>query len=166
MLQSYQLFQKASPELVDEILRYMRDEERAVYKSALAQLAAGRKLRPAFIQKRPLDKQLAWFADSLRLRSGDSIAEQLLQVWLLKSKKAMLVCFLDAMGIEHDGEGSVEDLPDAFDTDKLKEGVGKTLEEHPADAVKVYLHLFQTQRPGGWPELEDLLENDERLAFG
>jgi len=165
MLASYQLFQKAPVSVSEEILRFMRDEERDVYKQALATLAAGRKLRPVFIQKRPLDKQMAWMVQSLQMKSGDSIAEQLLQVWLLKAKKEMLVDFLDAVGIEHDGDGAVEDLPEEFDADKLKAGIDKILADHSADAAKIYLHLFQTQRTEGWDELGKVLEEDERLAF-
>ena len=165
MLASYQLFQRVDPDTTDEILRYMRAEEREVYKTALATLASARKLRPAFVQKRPLDKQLAWIAQSLKLKTGDSVAEQLLQVWLLKAKKEMLVGFLDEAGIEHDGEGSVDDLPDEFEEGKLESAVEKILADNPADAVKLYLYLFQTQRPGGWDQLTKLLEEDERLAL-
>ncbi len=165
MLPSHQLFQQATGALVDEILQFLRNEERDVYKSALATLASGRRLRPVFIQKRPLDKQLAWMADSLKLRGGDAVAEQVLQVWLLKAKKEMLVSFLDGMGIEHDGEGSVEELPEDLDADKLSGAIDALLEKHPADAVTVYLHLFQSQRPGGWESLAALLEGDERLSL-
>jgi hypothetical protein len=165
MLSSYQIFHKLPASSSEEILRYMRDDERDVYKSALATLAAGRKLRAVFIQKRPLDKQLAWMTQSLSMKSGDSIAEQLLQVWLLKAKKDMLVSFLDEVGVEHDGDGAVDDLPDKFDDGKLKSAVDKILSEHPADAVKIYLHIFQAQQPEGWDELGKILAEDERLAF-
>lgn len=165
MLASYQIFQKVPAATSEEILRHMRDEERDVYKSALATLAVGRKLRAVFIQKRPLDKQIGWMVQSLSMKGGDSVAEQLLQVWLLKAKKDMLVAFLDEVGIEHDGDGSVDDLPEEFDEAKLEAGIDKILSEHPADAVKIYLHLFQSQRPGGWEQLGKRLEEDGRLAF-
>ena len=165
MLASYQLFQRVPGALTDEILQFLRSEERDVYKSALSTLAIGRKLRPVFVQKRPLDKQLAWMGQSLKLRTGNEVADQLLQVWLLKSKKDMLVKFLDGVGIEHDGEGSVDDLPEELDEAKLKGAVDALLADNDADAVKLYLHLFQTQRAGGWESLGKLLDEDERLAF-
>ena len=162
---SYQILQSVPGELVDEILKFLRDEERDVYKSALSTLATGRRLRPVFIQKRPLDRQIAWMGQSLKMKTGDEVAEQLLQVWLLKSKKDMLIKFLDEVGIEHDGEGSVDELPEELDADKLKTAVDALLGEYSPDTVKVYLHLFQSQRPGGWESLGNLLEGDERLAF-
>ena len=162
---SYQILQSVPGELVDEILNFLRDEERDVYKSALSSLATGRKLRPVFIQKRPLDRQIAWMGQSLKMKTGDEVAEQLLQVWLLKSKKDMLIKFLDGVGIEHDGEGSVDELPEEIDAEKLKTSVDALLDEYTADTVKVYLHLFQSQRPGGWESLGNLIENDERLTF-
>jgi len=165
MLSSHQLFQRAPEALVEQILLYMRKEEREVYKSALATLASGRRLRPVFIQKRPLDKQLLWIADSLKLRTGDAVAEQLLQVWLLKANKEMLIAFLDKMGIGHDGEGSVDELPEELDAEKLGEAIDFLLADYPPDAVKIYLHLFRSQRPGGWESLATLLAEDERLAL-
>lgn len=167
MLPSHQIIQRVPQPVVEEILNYMRNEERDVYKSALATLASGRKLRPVFIQKRPLDKQLVWMTDSLKLKTGDSVAEQLLQVWLLKAKKDMLIGFLDKMGIEHDGEGSVDELPEELDAEKLKVAVDALLESESdrPEAVKIYLHLFQSQRAGGWDSLGELLEKDERLAL-
>lgn len=165
MIPSHQILQRVPSSVVDDIIQYLRNEERDVYKSALSTLATGRKLRPVFVQKRPLDKQLAWMAQSMQLKSGDAVAEQVLQVWLLKAKKDMLISFLDEVGIEHDGDGSVDELPETFDEAKLKAGVDKMLEDHTADEAKIYLYLFQTQRPGGWDELSKLLAEDDRLKL-
>jgi hypothetical protein len=29
----------------------------------------------------------------------------------------------------------------------------------------VYLHMFQNQTEEGWPELQDILDNDERITI-
>ena len=165
MLPSHLLFQRIPEELSSAIVHYLRSEEREVFKSTLSALAAERRLRPVFIQKRPLEAQLSWMKESLKLRSSESIAEQVLQVWLLKSKKDMVVGFLEAMGIEHDGDGSVEELPGEIDGEKLKAGVEVMLGNHSVDEVKLYLHMFQGQRPGGWEALAKLLDEDERLRL-
>jgi hypothetical protein len=165
MLPSHLLFQRIPEELSSAIVHYLRSEEREVFKSTLSALAAERRLRPVFIQKRPLEAQLSWMKESLKLRSSESIAEQVLQVWLLKSKKDMVVGFLEAMGIEHDGDGSVEELPGEIDGEKLKAGVEVMLGDHSVDEVKLYLHMFQGQRPGGWEALAKLLDEDERLRL-
>lgn len=165
MFPSHLLFQRISEDLVSAIVHYLRNEEREVYKSTLATLATERRLRPVFIQKRPLEAQISWMKESLKLKGSESIADQVLQVWLLKSKKDMVVGFLDAVGIEHDGDGSVEELPEEIDKEKLQAGVEAMLEHHSGDEVKLYLHMFQGQRPGGWEQLGKLLEEDERLKL-
>ena len=165
MFPSHLLFQRIPDDLTAAIVNYLRNEEREVYKSTLATLATGRRLRPVFIQKRPLEGQIAWLKESLKLKNAESIADQVLQVWLLKSKKDMVIGFLDAVGIEHDGDGSVEELPGEIDIKKLQAGVEKMLEGNAVDEVKLYLHMFQSQRPGGWEALGKLLEEDERLKL-
>ncbi len=69
------------------------------------------------------------------------------------------------MGIEHDGEGSVDNLPETLDADKLKTTADLLLENNPEEIVKIYLHVFQLQKADGWPTLGELLENDDRLCF-
>ena len=165
MLPSHLLFQRISQELSSAIVRYLRSEEREVYKSTLSALATERRLRPVFIQKRPIEAQLTWMQESLKLKNSESIADQVLQVWLLKSKKDMVVGFLESMGIEHDGDGSVEELPEEMDAEKLKAGVEAMLGDHSVDEVKLYLHMFHGQRPGGWEALGKLLDEDERLRL-
>lgn len=165
-MKAFEMFQGMSGEFAAAMLQYFRDEERDVYRSAVASLAADRKLRPVFIQRKPAADQIAWMVKTLKLRTSDEIGEQLLQVWLLKSRQEMLVQFLDALGIEHDEDGSVEDLPDNLDGDKLAGAVDALLAKFPAPEVIIYLHMFQHQTDDGWPALAEILDSDARLSLG
>ncbi len=165
-MQAHLIFEQIPGELATSVIQYLRDDERDIYKSALATLATQKKLRPVFIQKRPVEKQIEWIVDALKRRTSGEIGEQVLQVWLMKGNQEMLVKFLDEMKISHDGEGSVEDLPDELDADALKDAVEKLLADHPPGAVAIYLHVFRAQRSDGWPALNELLESDERLKLG
>ena len=70
------------------------------------------------------------------------------------------------MGIEHDGEGSVEGtLPEVLDDDKLKATIEALLDAHDAKLVTLYLTVFNLQTTNGWNNLEGLLESDERLTL-
>lgn len=142
-----------SPQLGAEVLGFFREQEKKAYNTALASLAQQRRLRPVFVQKKPRDQQIAWLLGNLALKTNDQLGEHLLQVWLMRAQSPMLVSFLDAMKIEHDGEGAVEDLPDSLDPETLTRAVDALLESHPAEVVGVYLETFQLQRPGGWEEL-------------
>ncbi len=164
-MRANELFQGISADVADSVLRYFREEERDVYRSAVSTLAQQRKLRPIFVQRKPVDDQIAWLVKTLKLRSSEEVAEQILQVWLLKARSEMLIKFLDDVGIEHDEDGSVEDLPETIDAAKLKTAVDNLLGAYPASEVVVYLWMFQMQTAEGWPEIAELLKNDERLKL-
>jgi hypothetical protein len=164
-MKAHELFRGMTDAFASSVLQYFRDENRDVYRTTIASLAAARKLRPVYIQRKPAVEQVAWLIKTLRLRSSDEVAEQLLQVWLLKARQPMLVQFLDDLGIAHDEEGSVDDLPESLDPDKLRTAVDNLLAAFPAPEVSVYLHMFQRQTAEGWPELAEILASDPRLQL-
>ena len=166
-MKAHELYQAADPALVQEMFTYFRDEERDVYKTSVASLASARKLRPVFIQKKPVAEQIAWMHKTLQLRSSDMVGEHLLQVWFMKGHQPMLVEFCDAMGIKHNGEGSVEgELPDELDPGTLEKATNMLFDKFNPGLVALYLHVFNLQRPGGWDSLRELLANDPRLQMG
>ena len=55
--------------------------------------------------------------------------------------------------------------PETLDANKLKAAVDALFEKYPAGAVSVYLHMFQNQTEEGWPELQEILDNDERVTI-
>ncbi|MEX2579098.1 MAG: hypothetical protein WD342_08565 [Verrucomicrobiales bacterium] len=165
-MKAHELFQEIQPETARSVFQFLRDEQREVYTASLSTLAANRKLRPVFIQRKPAPAQIDWLVKNVKLRASDEIAEHVLQLWLMKAHQPLLVEFLDGMGIEHDGEGAADDIPDEIDAAKLKKTVGKLLENHDPDVVRIYLHTFQLQRPEGWPELTKLIESTPELQFG
>ena len=148
------------------MLDWFRDNERSVYQNALATMAGNRKLRPIFIQRKPLTEQYAWFEKTLKLKPSDTIGEHLLQAWLLAGHQDLLAAFCDAMDIEHDGKGSVQgDLPDELDADKLDAAVDTLLETRDPRLVTLYLQIFNIQTADGWPAITAKLESDERLKL-
>jgi hypothetical protein len=167
MLFPHELYQKMSPELAAAGLAYLRKEDRDTYKTGLSSLAIQRKLRPAFIQKRPGDKQIEWMVEMMKMRTSVAVGEHMLQTWLMKQHTDMLVMFLDKLEIDHDGEGSVEsDLPDELDDEKLGDAIDLILGRKDPEVVAVYLHMFKLQRPVDWNNLEKILESDARLELG
>ena len=110
-MKACEIFQRISPALGAQIVGYLRDEQKDVYRATVATLAQHRKLRPQFVQKKTREQQAAWILETLRLKTSEAVGEQLLQVWLMKAQSPMLVKFLDALGISHDGNGAVDDLP-------------------------------------------------------
>lgn len=165
-MKAYQLFQYLSPGVATDIVKSMQAEQRDACRAALAKLAEQKRLRPVFVQRKSRDDQALWITNQLRLKLSDEIAESLLQVWLVKCQKELITTFLDKAGIEHDGEGSIEDLPKSLDKKKVGQAIDACLATHPAEVVAVYLRVFQLQEGEGWPEIAAYLESDERLRLG
>ena len=164
-MKAYQIFQAISPELGKSIFQDLRDTHKEVYTSALASLAQQKRLRPVFVQRKPVPQQIEWMVKTAKQKVADGVTEHVLQIWLLKSQQEMLIEFLDALGVEHDDEGTVDDLPETLDGKKLKSAVDLLLGKYPRENVVLYLHMFQMQRPGGWEEVTEILEKDDRLYF-
>lgn len=166
-MQAHQLFQSVKPALVNDLFMWMRETDRKLYKTALGSLATNRKLRLAFLQKKPAAEQIAWMHKTLQLKTSDMIGEHLLQVYFMQGQNEMLATFCDGLGIPHDGDGQVEgDLPESLDADKLKTAVDSLLEKYDPALVALYLHTFNIQTPDGWEELSKVLAEDTRLALG
>jgi hypothetical protein len=166
-MKACEIFQSLSSALAREIVAYLRTEQKDIYRATVATLAQQRKLRPQFVQKKTGEQQILWILETLRLRSSEVVGEQLLQVWLMKTQSPMLVQFLDALGIAHDGKGGVDgEIPPDFDVTMIESAVSGLLEKFPAESVAVYLHIFQLQQPGGWSAIAGVLAAEPRLALG
>lgn len=149
------------------LVDWMRTEEKPVFKATLTSLAQQKKLRPVFLERKPRAEQAAWVADNLKLRLSEAIGENVLQIWLLKKKQAMLAAFLNQVGIPHDGNGAVDgDLPATLDAAKVAAAVKDCAEKYPAEELAIYLHLFQLQQPGGWPEVDAALAANPTVKLG
>lgn len=148
------------------MLDWFRANDRNVYKSAVATLAGNRKLRPVFIQKKSLAEQYAWIHKTLKLNACDTIGEHLMQAYLMAAQQSMLAMFCDGMGIPHDGKGSVVgDLPKSLDPERLASTIGQLIDLFDPIWLTLYLHCFNLQVPGGWPDLTALLAADTRLLL-
>ena len=165
-VKAHELYSAVDPAIVTQILDWFRANDRNAYKSAVATLAGKRKLRPVFIQKKSLPDQYAWIHKTLKINACDMIGEHLLQAYLMSGEQSMLGMFCDGLGIPHDGKGSVVgELPKKLDAERLTETLGRLIDLFDPKLLTLYLHCFNMQVPGGWPELSDKLATDERLVL-
>lgn len=160
-----QILNAIGPEMQLYLMRYMQEEQRPAYKAIINTLAPQRKLRPVFIFEKSKEKQAAWLLDQLRLRTNEGVTEQIFQIWLLKGNAQMLITFLDTIGVAHDGKGEITELPGEIADDKAEAAVAALVAAHPPKHVALYLTMFQTQRPGGWPALTKAIEARPELKL-
>ena len=165
-MNAFEIYQKIDPSLISDLFLWIRENDRQLYKSTIATLTANRRLRPVFVEKKSVPEQIAWLHKTLKLRTSDTIGEHLFQVYFMKGQQDLLVKFCDGMGIQHDGEGSVEgSLPEKLDDEKLKTTIDTLIEKHDPKLVTLYLRVFNLQTAGGWENLATLLESDDRLTL-
>lgn len=165
-MKAHELYTAVDPAIVTQILDWFRANDRNVYRSAVATLAGNRKLRPIFVEKKSMVEQYAWIHKTLKLKACDTIGEHLMQAYLMSGQQSLLAMFCDGMGIPHDGKGSVVgDLPKKLDAARLDATIDRLADVFEPKMLTVYLHCFNMQVPGGWPELTAKIESDERLTL-
>jgi len=165
MLKSYELFGFMSPALANDIVTFAHETDKPVYKATLAAVAQARHVRPVFLERQPRLQCHAAMVATLARPALDPAAGGLIRVWLLKRHKAVLVDFLNALGIKNE-DGVVENLPAEMDDPKLKSAVDALLAKHPPEVVAVYLNAFNEMNEANWSNLKTMLESDSRLQLG
>lgn len=164
MLSYNELLGFMSPELANEIITSVFEDDRELYKETLKAIATSRKVRAVYLQRQPKEKRNQLMLQSLAKPDMNLATGNMLRGWLIKRHTPMLCDFLDALEIEHN-EGMVEDLPETMEDAKVKTAVEVILEKHPKQVVAVYLHTFNIMNDTRWTAIDDLLDNDERLQF-
>lgn len=166
-MKSHELFEKMSPARATQIFAFLQKEQQPVYKAAIQGLANQRNLRPVFIERKPPNERFPWLQAALSRKVSDALAAHLLQAWLLGANKQMLCDFLDSLGIAHDDDGTVEQIPSSPTKETIAAAVDQLLTKYPAESVAIYLNAFRDMdSAASWPPLTELLHEDERLRLG
>jgi len=164
MLTAHELFGFMSPDLSHQILDVTYVDNREVYRAALNSVAQSKHVRPLFLERQPRKERHKAMAATLARPMMEEASSGLLRGWLVRHQSAVLVDFLNALGIAHK-DGVVEDLPPSMEDAKLASAVATVLAKHSQEVVVVYLHAFNSMNGAAWQNLQTLLENDARLQF-
>jgi hypothetical protein len=154
-----------SPALANDILNFIHEDDKPVYKAALNAVAQARHLRPVFLERQPRPQRQATMIATLSRPALDAVAGGLIRAWLVKKQKPMLMDFLNALGIQNK-DGVVDDLPATMDDAKLKSAIETLLAKNPPEVVAVYLNAFNDMNEANWTNLKTMLESDPRLQLG
>ena len=165
MLQPHEIFARMPEPVSEQLLGYLFEKEKPLYKATIDTLAKQRKLRPIFVERKPRPERHTWMRDALGRKANESVAAHLLQIWLVGAHAKLLCDFLDALGIAHDENGTIEELPSAPEKAKLSAAIDTVSASHDPGVVAVYLHAFQALDEKGWSTLEELLAEDPRLKL-
>jgi hypothetical protein len=165
MLTAHELFGFMPSALATEMLETAFELDRPNYRVTVHAVAEARKLRPAFLERKPRVERHQDMIAMLSKPRLEAAASNLIRVWLLKKHSDMLVDFLNALNIAHK-DGVVDDLPETIDDAKLKDAIEQLLAKYPKEAVAVYLNAFYSMNEVNWPNLKIILETEPRLQLG
>jgi hypothetical protein len=165
MYKPHEIFARMPGETAQQLFGFVFEKEKPLYKATIESLAKQRKLRPVFVERKPREERHAWLKEALGRKASEGVAAHLLQIWLIGAHKEVLCDFLDALGIKHDENGTIDNLPEAPAREPLQAAIDTLLAKHDRGVVAVYLHAFQALDDAGWPTLETLLAEDERLRL-
>jgi hypothetical protein len=165
-MRAHEIFQRLDAPLAARIFTYLQNENKPVSKAAIQGLANQRKLRAVFVERKPPAERHAWMKEALSRKISDTLAEHLLQAWLVGAHRQMLCDFLDAFEIPHAEDGTAETIPPAPPKEKIAAAVERLLARYEAADVAVYLHAFQGMGSSEeWAPLGEILREDQRLAL-
>lgn len=153
-----QIFAAMTPERCEEILAAISEESPDTTKQIVASAAIALKFRPQYLLKQPPSKRAASVRRALsRVQSGP-LAEELLAVFFLKCRLALLTEWLDLLGLEHE-EGILQDeVVKAPPADQLATHVSTFRGAGNEPDRELLLQTFSAQAAIDWPDLEAILE--------
>jgi hypothetical protein len=156
-MRSYQIFASMSAEQATNLLQGLASKQPAAYAQAVAAAAAALKARPVYLQRQSAEKRAEAVRRALARVTGNAMAGEMLAVYFLDCRKALLVEWLDRLGLEHeDGTLMVDAPPPPPDADLRKAVDGfLSADEDPDRAL--LLAAFEAQDAIEWPVLEALL---------
>jgi hypothetical protein len=161
---SHELFGRMAVGTATEIVEFVYETEKKLYRAVLEAVASFRKLRPVFLERQSRAERNPTLIGALKRPEMGLIADNLIRHWLLEKHSSMLAEFLTSLGIANN-KGVVEQLPSSVGDAPLKSAVDALLAKYPADAVTIYLNAFNQFNQAGWENLDAQLKQDQRLQL-
>ena len=163
MTNANDIFSRMPPAVAAQLFSHIHEKEKPLYKATIETLAKQRNLRPVFVERKPREERFAWLREMVAKKQNDGVAAHLLQIWFIGAHSKLLCDFLDSLGIKHDENGTVDELPEPPPKEALVKAIDECFAKHDPKVVAVYLNAFQALDDEGWPTLGELLVEDSRL---
>ena len=153
-MRSYQVFAAMSQEDATRFMKTLADEVPAMFNQALMAASAAMKARPVYLKRQPFEKRAAAVRRALSRVAANPVADEVLAVYFLDCKKALLTEWLDLLGLEHEDGTLKDDTPEAPPDDKLTESIEKYLGADDDADRGLLLRAFAAQEAVEWPTLD------------
>ena len=154
MTSAFELWGDLSKELNHQILEAAYVHEKRLYRHAVQDLSGALRKRPQLILEIPRGQRHELFQPLLALPHFDTLGYNLVINWLGTCCTAMLVDFLDAAGVAHNGKGTAEEFPESVPVARLEKACTLLYGKYPPEQVTLYLKLFPNITGAVWEGLE------------
>jgi hypothetical protein len=158
-MRAHQIIAGLSPEAFERVMESLRAEAPDAIHSTTVAAAAVLRFRPKFLLKQPPKKRLGSIKGAMSRPGANDLAEELLAVYFLKCRLALLTEWLDLMGLEHeDGILTQEELP-CPEAPELEKRVGEFRGVDDDPDRDLLLRVFSAQAAIDWPARDALLQD-------
>lgn len=154
-----------SPSLNHLIFESAYNGDKKLYRRVIQDLAGNLRRRPKVILEMPRSARHELFQPLMGLPAFEVLAQNLIIHWLKQERSGMVIAFLDALGIAHDGRGFADEFPEEVPQAKLKAAVKTLLKEYPEEEVAFYLNIFDSLTGTEWDGLEELIPKPNQEAI-
>lgn len=131
----------------------VKDQTPVVRASVIAVVAEARKMRAVAARQLPPEAQ-ARIVATVR-EPGEILASSLLVALHLGPRRAMLIAFLDALGLPHEGGVLTDEATEAISVDDLKKGCAALSSQAPS-AIRIYLNTLWLQDSTRWANAREV----------
>ncbi|MBX7157061.1 MAG: hypothetical protein K1X66_01555 [Verrucomicrobiae bacterium] len=151
-----ELFQWMPGSKASEILDYLHQNNKLLYRELLHLLSKAHGTRLPVIQQMPRTERNPKIMTVLQLPTSLPLSFRCLSEWLLGEKNGLLTDFLNELHIEHQA-GCVENFPAEPEKAILEKAMNNLFAGHPKIDVLIYLHAFNSMPETQWKRLDELL---------
>lgn len=147
-----------SSELNHTIFECAYLNDKSLYRRLNRELAQGLRKRPKQILEMPRKERHEQFQPLISMPLYFVLAQNTAINWLTYDGNHLMVAFLDALDIPHDGKGCSDRFPGDVDSKKLKTAMEKLISGEDSEAALFYLSIFPDISGTHWDGYAKALE--------
>jgi hypothetical protein len=156
-MRSYQVFATMPPEEAERMLRVLSKESPAMFRQMVDAAAVSIKARPVFLRNQAFELRAKTIRRALSRVSTNLVADELLAIYFLECRKALLLEWLDLIGLAHDDGTLKDEEPAQPPESELAAAVTKYRGSGDDPDRELLLRAFAAQGAVKWPALDALL---------
>lgn len=160
-MRSHEIFAAMSAEQAAAFCRVLAKEAPGIFNQAVQAACASLKMRPVYLQKQPFEKRAETVRKVLSRLSTNVAADEILAVYFLECRKALLTEWLDTVELEHEDGILKTNLPTEPDAATLEKAVATyrtAASDEDRNDRELLLKAFAAQAAVEWPALEARLK--------